>query len=84
MVRCVADVGSSGQFLEFEDIETWPVEVVGSEVLSSLADLINRHMYIKTEQADATAFVVLICLPFFSHKEGEKFITSTGHLRISK
>ena len=50
-----ADVGASGQFLEFEDIETWPDEVVGSEVLSSLADLINRHMYIKPEQADATA-----------------------------
>ena len=50
-----SDVQASGKFVGFEDIEPWPDEVSGSEVLSSLADLINRHMYIKPEQADATA-----------------------------
>ena len=59
-----SDVQASGQFVEFEDIELWPDEVVASEVLSSLADLINRHMYIKPEQADAT---VLWCAMTWLH-----------------
>ena len=46
---------ATGRAVSFPEFEPWPDEVVGSDVLSSLADLINRHMYIKPEQADATA-----------------------------
>ena len=69
-------IQASGQFVEFEDIEPWPGEVLGSEVLSSLTDLINRHMYIKPEQTDATILwcamtwlhdhPVLECAPFLN------------------
>ena len=48
---------TTGRAVSLPEFEPWPDEdeAVGSDVLSSLADLINRHMYIKPEQADATA-----------------------------
>ena len=41
--------------MEFLEFEPWPDEVAGDEILSSLATVIERHLYIKPEQADATA-----------------------------
>ena len=71
-----SDVQASGRFVEFEVLEPWQEEVLGREVLSSLAELINRHMHIKPEQTDATVLwcamtwlhdnPVLECAPFLN------------------
>ena len=55
------------------NFEPWPDEVSGSEVLSSLATVIEQFLYIKPEQADATA---LWCLMTWLHNHPELEVTS--------
>ena len=49
------DQAATGRAVEFPVFEPWKGTVAGDETLSSLADLINRYLYIKPEQADAVA-----------------------------
>ena len=45
----------AGRAVEFPVFEPWKVKVAGDKILSSLAELIKRYLYIKPEQADAVA-----------------------------
>ena len=49
------DERATGRTVSFPEFEPWKGTVAGDEILSSLADLIKQHLYIKPEQADAVA-----------------------------
>ena len=79
------DQKTGGTAVEFLEFEPWPDEVSGSEVLSSLATVIEQFLYIKPEQADATA---LWCFMTWLHNHPKlgvaPFLNIRAPLRIGE
>ena len=50
---------AQGRGIEWPEIEPWPEEVAGTELLASLSSLVSRYIHLPATSADATALWII-------------------------